>query len=74
MKVYKSFIRPPLDYGDVVTIELLTNVHQSLESQYRASVVITEAIRGTLSEKLFQELALGTLKSEQLAEKMMPVL
>ena len=26
VKVYKSFIRPPLDYGDVVTIELLTNV------------------------------------------------
>ena len=61
--IYKTFIRPHLDYGDVIYDRVFNeSFHQRLESiQY--NVVI--AIRGTSSEKLFQELGLETLKSRR---------
>ena len=65
--IYKSFIRPHLDYGDVIH-DWASNksFHQSLESlEYSAAITLTEAIRGTSSEKLFQELGLETLKSRR---------
>ena len=65
--IYKSFIRPHLDYGDVVYDRASKeSFHQSLESlQYSAAIAITGAIRGTSSEKLFEELCLETLKSKR---------
>ena len=40
--------------------------HQRLESiQYNAIIAITGTVRGTSSEKLFQELGLETLKSRR---------
>ena len=64
--IYKSFIRPHLDHGDVVYDRALNELfHQSLESfQYSAAIAITETILGTSSEKLSQELGLETLKSK----------
>ena len=61
--IYKTFIRPHLDYGDVIYDRVFNeSFDQRLESiQY--NVVI--AIRGTSSEKLFQELGLETLKSRR---------
>ena len=61
--IYETFIRPHLDYGDVIYDRVFNeSFHQRLESiQY--NVVI--AIRGTSSEKLFQELGLETLKSRR---------
>ena len=58
--IYKSFIRPNLDYGDVIyDRDYNESFHQNLESlQYSAAISITGAIRGTSSEKLFQELRL----------------
>ena len=63
--IYKSFIRPHLGYGDVIYDRAYNeSLHQTLESlQYSAAIAITRAIRGTSSEKLFQELGLETLKS-----------
>ena len=60
MTIYKSFIRPNLDYGDVIyDRDYNESFHQNLESlQYSAAISITGAIRGTSSEKLFQELRL----------------
>ena len=53
---------------DRVSIELF---HQSLESfQYSNEIAITEAIKGTSSEKLFQELSLKTLKSRHWLRKL----
>ena len=55
---------PHLDYGDVIYDRTFnTSFHQRLESiQYNATTAITGTIRGSLSEKLFQELGLETLK------------
>ena len=62
--ISKSFIRPHLDYGDVIYDRVYSeSFHQNLESpQYSAAITITGAIRETSSEKLFQELGLETLK------------
>ena len=69
MTIHKSFIRAHLDYGDVVYNRASNKpFHQSLESlQYTPAIAITGAIRRTLSEKLFQELRLETLKSRRCA-------
>ena len=62
--IYKAFIRPPLDYGDVVFDQSFNNsFHQRLEYiQYNAALAITGAIRGTSKEKLYQELGFLCLK------------
>ena len=62
--VYKAFIRPHLEYGDVIYERAFNkSFHQRLESiLYNAAIAITGKIRGTSSEKLFQELGLETLK------------
>ena len=65
--IYKTFIRPHLDYGDVIYDRAFNeSFHQRLESiQYNAAIAITGTIRGTSSEKLFQELGLEILKSRR---------
>ena len=61
-------IRPHLDYGDVIYAEPF---HQRLEFiQYNDAIAITGAIRGTSLEKLFQELRLETLKSRRSFRKL----
>ena len=53
--IYKSFIRPHLDYGDIINEKVYnSSFHQNLEKiQYNSAVAITGAIRGTSKEKLF---------------------
>ena len=55
--IYKSFIRPHLDYGDVLYDQAFNNsFHAKMESsQYNACLAITGAIRGTSREKIYQE-------------------
>ena len=55
--IYKSFIRPHIDYGDVIFDQAYNNsFHEKLNNfQYNASLAITGAIRGTSKEKLYQE-------------------
>ena len=62
--IYKTFIRPHLDYGDVIYDHAFNeSFHQRLESiQCNAVIETTGTIRGTSSEKLFQELGLEILK------------
>ena len=62
--MYKSFIRPHLDYGDIIFDQAYNkSFHDFLELiQYNASLAITVAIRGTLRDKLFQELGLESLE------------
>ena len=72
MTIYKSFIRPHLDYGDV-TYDQAYNVsfQQKVESiQYNAAVAITRAIRGTSKEKLFEELRLESLQHRRWYRKL----
>ena len=70
--IYKAFIRPHLDYGDVIYDRAFNeSFHQRLESiQYNAAIAITGTIRRTSSEKLFQELGLETLKSRRWFRKL----
>ena len=70
--IYKTFIRPHLDYGDVIYDRAFNeSFHQRLESiQYNAAIAITGTIRGTSSEKLFEELGLETLKSRRWFRKL----
>ena len=62
---YKAFVRPHLDYGDLLYDQVLNlSFQQKLESiQYRACRAITGAIRGTSREKIYQELGLESLQS-----------
>ena len=50
--IYETFIRPHLDYGDVIYDRVFNeSFHQRLESiQYNAAITITGTIRGTSSE------------------------
>ena len=61
--IYKAFIRPHLDYGDVLYDKAFNNsFHAKMESiQYNACLAITEAIGGTSREKIYQELGLESL-------------
>ena len=56
--IYKAFVRPHLDYGDILYHQAFNNsFHDRLESiQYNACLAITGAIRGMSREKLYQEL------------------
>ena len=53
LTIYKSFVRPHLDYGDVIYDQHYNNsLHQKLESiQCNAILAITSAIRGSSGEK-----------------------
>ena len=64
LTIYKSFIRPHLDYGDIIYNQAYNvSFHQKLESiQYNSALAITSSIRGTPTEKLYNELGLETLE------------
>ena len=64
LTIYKSFIRPNFDYGDVIYDQMYNvSFQQRVESiQYNAALAITGAIRVTSNEKLFKELGLESLQ------------
>ena len=63
--IYKSFIRPHLDFGNIVYDKAFNeSFPKNLTSiQYNPAIAITRAIRGTSSEKHFQNVGLEPLKS-----------
>ena len=72
--IYKVFIRPYLDYGDVIFDQTFSNFfHQRLESvKYKAALVITGATRGTSKGKLYQELGFESLQSRRWFQNLSP--
>ena len=72
LTIYKIFIRSQLDFPDVIYNQACnSSFHEKLESiQYSACLAITGAIRGTSSEKLYQELGLESLKSRRWFRKL----
>ena len=62
--VYKAFVRPHLDYGDILFDETYnSSFREKLESiQYNACLALTGAIRGSSKEKLYQELGFESLR------------
>ena len=65
--IYKAFIRPHLDNGDIIFDQAFYNsFHKRLESvQYNTALAIAGAIRGTSKEKLYQELGFECLQSRR---------
>ena len=65
--IYKSFIRPYQDYGDILYDKAFNeSFHQKIESiQYNASLERTGAIRGSSREKIYQEVGLESLQHQQ---------
>ena len=63
LTIYKSLIRPHLDYGDILYDKPGNqNFQNKLEKfQFKACLVITGAIQGTSRQKNYNELGLDTL-------------
>ena len=64
LTIYKSFIRPHLDYGDIIYDKAFNETfHAKLESlQYNTTLAIIGALRGSSTEKKYEELDLESLK------------
>ena len=64
LTIYKSFIRPHLDYGDIIydqpNNQSFCNLTEKV--QYNAVLAITGAIKGTSQLKNFNELDIESLK------------
>ena len=63
LTIYKSFVRPHLDYGDILYDKPSNDNFQSKmeKVQYRACLAITGGIQGTSRELLYGELDLHSL-------------
>ena len=72
LQIYKSFVRPHLDYGDIIYDKAFTGYFQKkLEFiQYNAALVITGVIRGTSREKIYSELGLESLQDRRWSRKL----
>ncbi len=70
--IYKSHIRPHLDYGDIIYDKPNNlNFINKLESiQYNAALAITGAIRGSSKERIYQELGLESLSDRRWYRRM----
>ena len=72
LTIYKSFVRPHLNYGDVIYDQPNnSSLSDKIESvQYNAVLAITGAIRGTPKGKLYQELGLESLRNRRWLRRM----
>ena len=72
LTVYKSFVRPHLDYGDIIYDQAYNvSFHHKLESiQYNSALAITGAIRGTSKENLYNKAGLETLEKSRWYRKL----
>jgi hypothetical protein len=70
-KLYKSLIRPLMEYADVVWDSCCENVSDLLESvQYEFARVVTGAMKGTGHQRLLEELAWESLKTRRSVQKL----
>ena len=72
LTIYKSFIRPFLDYADVI-YDQLSNAAFSKKIepvQYNVALAITGAIKGSSREKLYQELGMEYLYRRRWARRL----
>ena len=70
--IWKSFIRPHLDYGVIIFDQAFNKSFQdNLESiQYNASLAITGAVKSTSKKKLYQELGFESLQQRRWFRKL----
>ena len=81
-ELYKLYVRPHLDYGDVIyhvpskvcefsQTVILPNLMEKLESvQYSAALAVTGTWRGTSREKLYAELGWESLSSRRWSRRL----
>ena len=64
LTIYKSFIRPHLDYGDIIFYQPNNESFCNLieKFQYNAALAITGAIKGTSQLKIYNALGIESLK------------
>ena len=67
LTLYKSFVRPNLDYANVIYDKPFNeSFKRKIEMvQYKAALVITGAIKGTSRDKLYRELSLESLEDRR---------
>ena len=72
LTIYKSFIRPHLDHGDIVYDKPSNdNFQNKMEKvQYRACLAITGGIQGTSRERLYDKLGLHSLVKKRWRNKL----
>ena len=72
LRTIQSFHLPHLDYGNVLRDQAFNNsLEEKLESnQYHVCLGLTEAIRGTSKEKIYQELELESLRDRRCCRKL----
>ena len=72
LTIYKSFVRPLLDYADIIYDKPYNeSFKEKLEAvQYNVCLAITGAIRGTSRERLYRELGLETLNNRRWSRKL----
>ena len=72
LKIYKSFIWPHLEYGDILYYKPDNESFQNKieKVQYKACLAITGAIKGTSREKLYEELGLHSLVERRRRNKL----
>jgi hypothetical protein len=72
LTIYKSHIRPHLDYGDIIydrpNIDSFVRKIESV--QYNAALAITGAIKGTSKERIYNELGLESLSNRRWYRRM----
>ena len=72
LTIYKSFVRPHLDYGDILYDKPGNlNFESKIEkAQYKACIAITAAIQRTSRERLYDELGLMSLSKRRWYNKL----
>ena len=72
LTIYKAFIRPHLDYGDIIyDYPGNATFAQKLESvQYNACLAITGCFRGSSREKLYSELGIESLSDRRYSRRL----
>ena len=72
LSIYKSFIRPHLEYGNILYYKPDNENFQSKieKVRYKACLAITGAIQGTSREKLYEELGLHSLVERRRRNKL----
>ena len=70
--IYKLFIRPHLDYADMIYNQTFNmSFQQKMETiQYNIALAITDTIRGSSREKFYQELDFETLQQRRWYRKL----
>ena len=70
LTIYKSFVRPNLDYADIICGKPLNESFKKIELVPYNAALIAGAIKGTCSDKVYQELGLESLAGRRWSRKL----